>query len=450
MTPAANRRVALLVVHTNSYFANLLPVARLIARSNAFVPRILFTLPYPTRARDEATCRAEGFAFEVLPPLGRIRRSLRARLSGNPALATARLVATIRRMRATIRELDVALVILPADNRYDLAAYVRAAHDDNVPVVVVPAFMAAAREWAQAVGGNPSHDAERWRNRATLAVYPRWGLEHDGRSLIALPAEEVLARQWLGLAPPLPWTLHSGHADAIAIESEAMRHYCLSEGLPARQLVLTGSVDHDRLHARLRDAEALREATYHRLGLPSGRPLVLTALPPDQLYGRGRPECDFQNYRELVKFWIGSIVARTPGHNVIVSLHPSVERQSMSYLEQWGATIADEPVSELIPLCDLYIASVSATIQWAIACGKPVLDYDVYRYRYPDYLGVGGLIRVEEQVDWLAALERFACDEAFRVGLVARQAHDAPRWGVLDGHAGDRLLALFRELAFGE
>ncbi len=34
----------------------------------------------------------------------------------------------------------------------------------------------------------------------------------------------------------------------------------------------------------------------------------------------------------------------------------------------------------LVPLCSLYVASVSATIRWAIACGKPVVNYDVYRF----------------------------------------------------------------------
>src|SRR5687767_14788286 len=49
---SAPTRAALLVVHTNSYFANLIPIARLLAKSGAYEPVFYFALPYPTLARD--------------------------------------------------------------------------------------------------------------------------------------------------------------------------------------------------------------------------------------------------------------------------------------------------------------------------------------------------------------------------------------------------------------
>src|SRR5689334_12976895 len=123
-------RVALLVVHTNTYFSNLLPIARLLAQHGTFEPRFLFVNAYPTLARDEETCRAEGIAYEVAatrrePPWA--LRVARYRLRNNPAYTIGMLAATIRALRARIRRDQVELVILPADNRYDLAAYVKAA-----------------------------------------------------------------------------------------------------------------------------------------------------------------------------------------------------------------------------------------------------------------------------------------------------------------------------------
>jgi len=118
----------------------------------------------------------------------------------------------------------------------------------------------------------------------------------------------------------------------------------------------------------------------------------------------------------------------------------------MLHLEATGVTIASEPISSLIPRCDVFVASVSATIQWAIACGKPVINYDVYRYRYPDYLGVGGIVAMETAAEFRAALERVTGDDRYRDELAERQRRHAPEWGVLDGHAGDRLLALFDRL----
>jgi hypothetical protein len=100
----------------------------------------------------------------------------------------------------------------------------------------------------------------------------------------------------------------------------------------------------------------------------------------------------------------------------------------------------------LIPLCDYYVASISATIQWAIACGKPVINYDICRYRYTDYLGLKGVLTVEEQDQFLDLLRRMATDSEFRNEIAALQKADAPRWGKLDGKAGQRIVELFHDL----
>jgi hypothetical protein len=335
----------------------------------------------------------------------------------------------------------VQLLVVPADNRYDLAVYVKAAHDEGIAAVAVPAFMAAATEWAQFVARDPAHQLSGVANVVAALLYPSWTLTWDGTPLLALPGGEVLARQWLGVAPPSPWTLHSGSVDAIAVESEALRQYCLREGLPPRRLILTGSIDHDIMYARMQSAPTLRGALTTKYGL-TGKPLAVTALAPDWLYGRGRPECEFTDYKELVRFWVDALAAK---FDVLVSLHPSVKPETMTYLEAWGARIVDEPVSTLVPLCDVYVACVSATIQWAIACGKPVINYDTYRFRYPDYLGVGGVLHAETTADYRAAIERVA-DADQRAELAAAQAKDARFWGILDGKAGERLLELFGEL----
>lgn len=174
--------------------------------------------------------------------------------------------------------------------------------------------------------------------------------------------------------------------------------------------------------------------------------MILSALPPDFLYGvGGRPECDFKTYRQLVRFWVQSL-ADLDGYNIVIALHPSVSYEDMKYIEQWGVKIAQQPTASLIPLCHFYVASISATIQWAIACGKPVLNYDVYRYRYTDYAGAEGVITLEEQSDFVDVLRRLAQDEEFFTEMVSRQAACASQWGKLDGCSGQRMLQLFDQL----
>jgi len=357
------------------------------------------------------------------------------------------LAAQLRFARGLIRRLKPSFLVLGGDLvGYDTAVFVKAAHAEHVPVVVAPGWMASAREAGEAYAYDPAYRVQGWPNRLCSTLYPRWVHEHKGHKLLRLPAAQVLAREWLGLAPPLPWVLHSGDADAIAVESDAMRTYCVSEGLPAEQLVLTGSLAHDVMAEIREDVIGRRTELYHRLGLPEDRPMLLAALPPDFLYmAGGRPECGFRTYNELAEFWIQALAA-VGEYNVVISLHPSVAYEDMKHIEQQAVRISEDPTMALIPLCDVFVASVSATIQWAIACGKPVLNYDVYRYRYADYADAEGVISVEEKDEFLSVLRRVTGDHASYAEIAARQAACADQWGQLDGRAGERMMQLFEQL----
>ena len=117
------------------------------------------------------------------------------------------------------------------------------------------------------------------------------------------------------------------------------------------------------------------------------------------------------------------------------------------YVEQWGARISQWDMAALVPLCDLYVASVSATIRWAIACGVPVVNYDVYRLRWTDYAGAPGVLRVEDKGEFASLVHRLTTDPAYYTIVRQQQESEAPRWGRLDGLAGSRLLRLLDTIA---
>jgi hypothetical protein len=343
---------------------------------------------------------------------------------------------------------NVSILILPADNRYDFAVFVKAGKSLGIPVCVFPAFVNNALEMAGYVKHDPRYDARKLFNRLTGMFFPKWIFEYDGHRLIHLPWGHVLAREMLGLAPPLPWILHSGYADVISFECEKVRDFCLKAGLPEGQLRVTGAPVHDVMAHRLKNLFAKRDCLYKKLNLREGKPLILCALTPSaHNFPGGAPECDFSTYEDLVEFWIKSLVVNDK-FNVIVALHPSVRYDDMLYIEKWGVKISQEPTSELIPLCDLFIASISATIQWAIACGKPVLNYDVYRLRNTIYYSdIEGVITVEEKHEFHEILCRMTSDEDYLKNLESKQQNDSQKWGKLDGKAGDRIIDLLESFS---
>lgn len=465
----------LIVVQLASHFAELIQVARLLRQSHNYEPVLIFASQYGTLQKDLAVCHAEGIAClqankqsrvcwdsettlmqRLLWVVNRLPGPLQRLLRGLWHWYASSLVRTPHFLRQYSRDLSRArrilsqqkpdILIFPEDNvgyAGSIGTLIKAGHDYDIPSVIVPYTIANALEPAEAYYHKLAHNlGASLGNRLVGAFYPNWVYKRKDRKLLRLPANRALAIEWMGLAPPAPWIVNSGSADAVAVKSDSMRRYYEQAGLPSSKLVLTGGGTDDVLARNLQNVAALRMALCEELGLQPDRFMILCALPPDQL---PRAECEFETYDELVRFWVQSL-SSIGDANVITRLHPRVVYEEMLHLERWGARLTQKDTADLIPLCDVFVASVSATIQWAIACGKPVVNYDVYRYRYDDYTEAGGVITVEKKEDFVATMQRLTHDSAFYDEAAKRQALCKHRWGRLDGKAGARMLALFDQL----
>ena len=450
---------ALLPINTSTYFSDLFRLAKGLRDEKSYVPVILFVADYPTRPADIQACEREGLACRVeltreasaLPERGRgIGARVMRRLLPEPEASELKKSLRHQRERiayaGSVLEAESAGVLILAGNlvHYDAPAFVHAAQRRGIPAIVAPSWMAGPLEAAEALHHLPASSTAYRFNGAFAKLRPRWSFQHKGRTLLRLPIADALAMEWLGLAPPKPWVLHSGYQDATAVESIAMQDYCVAEALPSDQLRVTGSAAHDVL-SRVRDRAVDATAELRReLSMSGDRPILLSAVPPDMLYTGGRTECEFREYSALLDVWVKAL-ASVPGYDVVLSLHPSQKASEWKHLEAHGARISTARIETLIPLCDLFVASISSTIQWAIACGKPVLNYDVYLYRYKDYVSATGVLLAETKADFLRLLEKLTSDIAFRNEIVARQRASAPHWGVLDGGAVKRLVTLIDE-----
>jgi hypothetical protein len=436
-------------------------------QSGRYNPVFLFARAYEGMRRDQAVCQSEAIRFvsdrlraggegeagglsrgaEAAPPHAApsaFRRVLRAWWLNPPfvlgvARALVRQGQELALARRIVAREQPDLLVLAEDNvGYETAVLIRAVHERNVPAVVIPFTVSNALEPAEWHFRDPAHHVEGWSSRLVAALYPRWVYEHRGRRMLRLPAAQVIAKQWWGLAPPIPWQMNSGSADAIAVESPFMEAYYRREGLPAGPLVVTGTLADDELAAVRREAVARREALCAELDLPRDRRLVLCAIPPDQ-FALCASQADLPDYQTLLRVWVDTLTD-LPGCTVVVRLHPRMAFEAFRHIEAWGVRISQRDTASLVPLCDLFVASVSATIRWAIACGKPVLNYDVYRLGWTDFQDAPGVLRVETRADFAATARRLADDPSFYDEVRRRQEGDAPRWGRLDGQARRRIL----------
>lgn len=481
------KQCILLAIHTDTFYPELSRVAAMLAASSQFEPILIFPHFYPRAERDIATALGQGWVcldgqgqemkqaseapsnnFVGTSPGRQWVKRITSRLGLEPLVrwllkfihrANHRefdnlfyelwyIPRRTRFIRGVIRRFNISLVVVGGDLvHYDTANFIQAAHREGIRAAIVPCTMSDEIEMAISYAPIKNYTMRYFWNGLVAPFFPHWVYEHKGQKLLRLPAGRLLALEALRLAPPKPWINMSGYADVIAAESPAMVDYYTRHGIPESQIQLIGTLADDVMFQHQTNAAAERRELYAQYKL-NEKPMLLCALPPDQLYMvGGNPNCDFSTYHALVKFWLETLTQYADRYNVIVNLHPSLMLKDFQDWNARGLTIVSENVTALIPLCQFFVASVSTVIRWAIATGKPVVNYDVYRYRYHDYDGLSAVITMEDQRVFQSTVDRLANEPEFFQQVSDQQAVSAKRWGVLDGQVTQRMLKLFSENA---
>lgn len=439
-------------------------LARLASAARATFRAVFqFTRQYEALGRDVEICRSQGYEFVAPPitdnPIARptpaaLRRSLMPSIVWRSApylfrqlLAELLLARRYTKMfRQLARDQNVSILIMCEDNPgYGTQYLIRSADRLGIPSVILPYSIVTALEPAEAYCENTSYTFDNAICRIVGTLFPRWAYEHRGKRLLRLPPPLILANELLRTAPPRPWTHNSGYADALFVENPHMLEHYRREGLPEHQLVMTGAVYDDILAEALAHCTRLREELYTETALPPDRPLLLCALPPSQFPRRA---CEFADYESLVAAWLGEL-QQVKGWNVLVRLHPRVQASGLIGHQTDTVKFTDRDTASLVPLCDLYVASVSATIRWAVACGKPVINYDVYRFCYDDYASATGVITMSSLEDFRAQLRRLTLDTQALAAVTHDQEQCMTAWGNTDGRSGERIIQAMRSLVNG-
>jgi hypothetical protein len=308
-------------------------------------------------------------------------------------------------------------VIVGEDGVGGNLAWIAAAKKLDIPVIVLPYEYSGAEQAIAAIRPN----IDDFRVSGTIArlfsrLRPQWIRLVDGEPVLRLPLRLALAYEMAGVGPSNPWTVHGGQAGVLLAESPQMIAHYKREGVPEDKVFHAGSLAFDDLHRALlhapRRGDSLR---------------ILCALPPDYTSDRGPLP-----YDELVRLWLNE--ARKHG-DVTVQAHPSA-RESLTKI---GVDFDSRDITTLIAENDLMVTSVSSIIRYALAAGRPVLNFDCYRFDYPDYAAAAGCKTVSSVTDYIGAI----ADIAAHFEAYARSTVDeAATWGTLDGKSADRIASI--------
>ncbi len=350
-----------------------------------------------------------------------------------------------RRIGGVLDRMKPDAIVLPEDIVGAVTPLViRAGHERNIPSVILPYTIANQQEAFRSLAGQPNYRFAWWPNRIVGTLFPRWVMRQDGKALVRLPAPHIMGQILTRTVPPDPWMMNSGYANAIAVENEAMHDYYRAAGIPESKLEVVGAIYDDHL-ARFRLHRDEQRALLRReLGLRADKPILVVGGCPDQS-PNAPPGFEFADMEECCRRLGEALSEHADAWELIVRPHPNYARMG-EILAAGGVHATTIDTARLVALADLYVAFASATIRWAIACGVPTINYDVFHYDYDDYRGIEGVVNLAGFAAFREQLGRLHPGSAELAAQREGIAKSSTRWGRLDGRATERIARLIDRL----
>jgi len=348
-----------------------------------------------------------------------------------------KLFRQLQQSRRIIRGEDVAAVVVMGDRHVGWeTCLIKAANEQHLPTLIVPFGLSDPKsdvEMRLRLPDSQEYLVTTLLDKVIGHFYPGWIRTGGDHKLFFLPPGNALAARVLGVMPHLPWILGGGAASRMAVESTMVFRSFLEGGVPEGKMVVTGKPSMDQVYSRL---QRLNEAEMRReLGIPEGKGIILCSVP--QL-GEHRLLAWDEHWQEI-EFLFATLTGQ-PDAAVILSLHPSSNPEDYRPLaEKYGAILADRRIYELIPFCEILVATYSSVVAQAIGNGKPVIVVDFYGLDYTYYDGEPGVMVIKEHAELAPALKRLITDRGYYEEVSAAQAKRGPEWVLLDGRCTDRV-----------
>jgi glycosyltransferase involved in cell wall biosynthesis len=282
-------------------------------------------------------------------------------------------------------------------------------------------------------------------NHRSQGVLKRWIQQHypdqiyqsqHGALLFFTPVTTIMLAR-MNMLPPNPWTIGGGYSDCVTLIGEEDRDRYIEMGVVPEKLVVTGQPSLDPLYKASCGVSALRATLIKKYGLDADRKLLICAVP--QLAEHG--VLDWTTHWREIRFLIGAL-AQT-GANVLLSLHPKSQPEQYRFLEgEYGVKILQESLGDVLPTADVFTATFSSTVRWAVLLGIPTLVFDFYNFNYDIFDHLAGVVKVTDKALLTDTLCRMLADPAWYEQLQRNQLQAARQIALFDGQANRRIIDL--------
>jgi hypothetical protein len=219
-------------------------------------------------------------------------------------------------------------------------------------------------------------------------------LEVNKKKILFFEPSKLFFHDRFGTLSSNPWYMGNGLSDVLCIASRMACEEYQAAGVCKRKMRIIGDVIYDRLRINYIRRTDIRREAIEKYDLSKDSRIIVIALP--QLAQHGFLPAE-EHWRE-----IGYLVRETTNvcSNVLLSLHPRMNYQDYEFLEKdYNCRILAERLYTMLPVADLFIATYSSTVTWAVLCGINAIVVDFYNLNltYHDALRTVRIIKARDE-----------------------------------------------------
>lgn len=450
------RKTIIFYVQLETQFFELVRVYQLLATTDCGTTNFKFlfkTLPMPVLERMTHFCNENEIPYDIeaidpkhkrISVLQRVKRKL-CTFCGGAGIFLQNLFYETAYFVSYFSAEQVSLIFVAEDGIGTSPALFSAAKKLHIHTVVIPYEYSHKKQAIESIlsNGRPIIDFQvnDFKSRLIFFLARKWKTKYQEQVYLRIPRDICIAMVFFNFGPKRPWSVNGGYGTKLLCDSQHMQDFYHSEGLKKKKIRLTGNLGHDQMYHALKKVPQYWKAYDKASLIDKSKMAVLFAFPPDYTASRNSA---FHKYEDFIDYWI-TLSQASPFVIPYYQVHPSVTEAQKSYIRSKGIFLEMDNIVQIIPKIDVLVTSVSSIIRLAIGLRKPVLNFDLYHFDYPDYLGVCGVKTTSDLQDFASEYARISTDLDYVQGLKQEMKAISNKWAILDGQVGKRVLSEVQE-----
>jgi len=208
------------------------------------------------------------------------------------------------------------------------------------------------------------------------------------------------ALQQFGVLTSNPYVMGCGESDILCLNNKSNVEKYIRNGVENDKIHLIGDISFDRLYNNFVQREATKKEILNKYSLNKSKEIIIIALP--QLAEHRLLSWD-DHWKEI-NFLMEEL--STTKKNILISLHPKMDKLKYDFLEfQYNCKILNERLAEVLPIADIFVATFSSTVVWAVLCGIKTIVVDFYDFNYTMYDFLRSIIIVNKKDEFREILK---------------------------------------------